>query len=90
MIERGYGRIINVASLSSLVALYEVAAYGASKAALASLTKSLAIEWAPYGVCVNAIVPGVFRTRNECRPVERYAPRPGIPPANTDAPVWDG
>jgi NAD(P)-dependent dehydrogenase (short-subunit alcohol dehydrogenase family) len=62
MIERRYGRIINVASLSSLVALYEVAAYAASKAALASLTKSLALEWAPFGVCVNAIVPGVFRT----------------------------
>jgi NAD(P)-dependent dehydrogenase (short-subunit alcohol dehydrogenase family) len=44
-IERGYGRIINIASLSSFVALYEVAAYSASKAAVASLTKSLAIEW---------------------------------------------
>lgn len=62
MIERRYGRIINIASLSSFVALYEVAAYGASKAAVASLTKSLAIEWASSGVCVNAIVPGVFRT----------------------------
>jgi NAD(P)-dependent dehydrogenase (short-subunit alcohol dehydrogenase family) len=62
MIERGYGRIINIASLSSFVALYEVAAYSASKAAVASLTKSLAIEWAKSGVCVNAIAPGVFRT----------------------------
>jgi NAD(P)-dependent dehydrogenase (short-subunit alcohol dehydrogenase family) len=62
MIERGYGRIINIASLSSFVALYEVAAYAASKAAVASLTKSLAIEWSRYGVCVNAIAPGVFRT----------------------------
>jgi NAD(P)-dependent dehydrogenase (short-subunit alcohol dehydrogenase family) len=62
MIERQYGRIINIASLSSLVALYEVAAYSASKAAVASLTKSLAVEWAQYGVCVNAIAPGVFRT----------------------------
>src|SRR5205823_13014744 len=62
MIERGYGRIINIASLSSFVALYEVAAYSASKAAVASLTKSLAIEWAPYGICVNAIAPGVFVT----------------------------
>lgn len=62
MIERGYGRIINIASLSSFVALYEVAAYSASKAAVASLTKSLAIEWAARGVCVNAIAPGVFRT----------------------------
>jgi NAD(P)-dependent dehydrogenase (short-subunit alcohol dehydrogenase family) len=44
------------------VALYEVAAYSASKAAVASLTKSLAIEWASHGVCVNAIAPGVFRT----------------------------
>lgn len=62
MIERKYGRIINIASLSSFVALFEVAAYAASKAAVASLTKSLAIEWAPHGVCVNAIAPGVFRT----------------------------
>ncbi|HEX7962457.1 MAG TPA: glucose 1-dehydrogenase [Terriglobales bacterium] len=62
MIERKYGRIINIASLSSFVALYEVAAYAASKAGVASLTKSLAIEWARFGVCVNAIAPGVFRT----------------------------
>jgi NAD(P)-dependent dehydrogenase (short-subunit alcohol dehydrogenase family) len=62
MLERGYGRIVNIASLSSFVALLEVAAYSASKAAVASLTQSLAIEWASRGVCVNAIVPGVFRT----------------------------
>jgi NAD(P)-dependent dehydrogenase (short-subunit alcohol dehydrogenase family) len=62
MIEQKCGRIINIASLSSFAALYGVAAYCASKAAVASLTKSLAVEWAPHGVCVNAIVPGVFRT----------------------------
>ena len=62
MVERGYGRIINIASLASFVALYEVAAYTASKAAVAALTKSLAIEWATSGVCVNAIAPGVVRT----------------------------
>ncbi len=62
MIDKGYGRIINTASLSSFVGLYEVAAYGASKAAVASLTKSLAIEWARNGVCVNAICPGLFPT----------------------------
>jgi NAD(P)-dependent dehydrogenase (short-subunit alcohol dehydrogenase family) len=62
MLDKGYGRIINIASLSSFVALYEVAAYAASKAAVASLTKSLAVEWAPRGVNVNAIAPGVFRT----------------------------
>jgi NAD(P)-dependent dehydrogenase (short-subunit alcohol dehydrogenase family) len=62
MLEQGYGRIINIASLGSFVALYEVAAYSASKAAVAGLTRSLAIEWGPRGVCVNAICPGVFRT----------------------------
>ena len=62
MVTRGYGRIVNIASLSSFVALFEVAAYGASKAAVAALTKQLAVEWAPHGVTVNAIAPGVFRT----------------------------
>src|SRR5205814_213614 len=62
MVDRQYGRIINIASLASFVALYEVAAYSASKAAVASLTKSLAIEWARHNVCVNAIAPGIFRT----------------------------
>ena len=62
MVERNYGRIINIASIASLVALYQAAAYSASKAGVASLTKSLAVEWARYGVCVNAIAPGVFRT----------------------------
>ena len=62
MIERKYGRIVNIASLSSFVALMEVTAYSASKAAVASLTQSLAVEWAKDGVCVNAIAPGVFRT----------------------------
>jgi NAD(P)-dependent dehydrogenase (short-subunit alcohol dehydrogenase family) len=62
MIEQKYGRIINIASLSTFVSLFEVAAYSASKAAVASLTKSLAIEWAKSGVNVNAIAPGVFKT----------------------------
>jgi NAD(P)-dependent dehydrogenase (short-subunit alcohol dehydrogenase family) len=62
MLERGYGRIVNIASLNSFVALHEVAAYGASKAAVAALTRSLAVEWGARGVCVNAIAPGIFRT----------------------------
>ncbi len=73
-IENGYGRIINIASLSTFVSLFEVAAYSASKAAVASLTKSLAIEWAKHGVNVNAIAPGVFKTdlnRNLLESTER-------------------
>jgi len=62
MLERGYGRIVNIGSLTTFVALHEVAAYAASKSAVGSLTKSLAIEWGPRGVNVNAIAPGVFRT----------------------------
>ena len=62
MIERRSGSIINIASVGSDVAMYEVTAYSASKAAVASLTRSLAIEWARHGVRVNAIAPGVIRT----------------------------
>jgi NAD(P)-dependent dehydrogenase (short-subunit alcohol dehydrogenase family) len=62
MLERGYGRIINIGSMTTFVGFHEVAAYGASKAAVGSLTKSLAVEWSRHGVTVNAIAPGVFRT----------------------------
>src|SRR5579875_849889 len=62
MIARRSGRIINIASLSTFVAFHQVAAYSASKAAIGSLTQSLAIEWAPHNVFVNAIAPGVFPT----------------------------
>lgn len=62
MIERKYGRIINIASLASSRGFFQVAAYAASKAGVVSLTETLAVEWAKHGVCVNAIAPGVFRT----------------------------
>ncbi len=58
----GRGRIVNVASLSSFVAFHEVAAYGASKAAVMALTQSLGCEWAKDGIRTNALVPGVFVT----------------------------
>jgi NAD(P)-dependent dehydrogenase (short-subunit alcohol dehydrogenase family) len=62
MLERSYGRIVNIASLASFVGLLDVAAYTASKSGVAGLTRALAVEWGPKGVNVNAIAPGVFRT----------------------------
>jgi NAD(P)-dependent dehydrogenase (short-subunit alcohol dehydrogenase family) len=62
MIERGAGRVITIASLSSFAGFFEVSAYTASKAGVAGLTRALAVEWAPHNVTVNAIAPGVFKT----------------------------
>lgn len=64
MIERGWGRVINVTSISGLVAGKQMRgrSYETSKAALAMLTKSVAADWAPLGVTVNAIAPGTFLT----------------------------
>jgi NAD(P)-dependent dehydrogenase (short-subunit alcohol dehydrogenase family) len=60
--ESSRGRIINIASLGSFRAFFQVAAYAAAKTAVLSLTRSLGCEWAKDGICVNAIVPGVFPT----------------------------
>ena len=62
MIARRHGRLIGIGSIASFVGLMEVAAYTASKSAVAGLTRALAVEWAPHGVTVNAIAPGVFET----------------------------
>jgi NAD(P)-dependent dehydrogenase (short-subunit alcohol dehydrogenase family) len=62
MVHQGFGKILNIASLSTFVGFNQVAAYAASKAGVGSLTKTLAIELAPYKICVNAIAPGVFPT----------------------------
>jgi NAD(P)-dependent dehydrogenase (short-subunit alcohol dehydrogenase family) len=62
MIARKSGRLIAIASLGSFLGLHEVAAYTASKAGVAGLTRALAVEWARHNVTVNAIVPGVLET----------------------------
>jgi NAD(P)-dependent dehydrogenase (short-subunit alcohol dehydrogenase family) len=62
MVGQGFGRILNIASLSTFVGFHQVAAYGVSKAGVGALTKTLAIELAPFNICVNAIAPGIFPT----------------------------
>ena len=75
MLERGYGRIINIASLASFVGLFEVAAYTASKAAVAGLTRALAVEWGDRGIRLNAIAPGPIPTQGA---FSRVLPRPEL------------
>jgi 2-deoxy-D-gluconate 3-dehydrogenase len=62
MIERGYGRIINISSISGIVGMLDHAAYVATKGALNALTLELAMEWGPHGITVNALAPTVVLT----------------------------
>lgn len=67
MRDRGWGRIINVASIAGLKGtppeLMDAVGYSASKGGLIALTRDLAVKWGRYGICVNALAPGFFRTR---------------------------
>jgi NAD(P)-dependent dehydrogenase (short-subunit alcohol dehydrogenase family) len=74
MVRAGYGRIINIASITAFRGFYRVAAYAASKSAVNSLTKTLAVELAETGVNVNALAPGVFPTEMSL-PLVRGTPR---------------
>jgi 3-oxoacyl-[acyl-carrier protein] reductase len=79
MIERRWGRIINIASINAKMASLHSAAYTASKHALAGMTKVAALEVAPYGVTVNAVCPGVVRSRMNDKRLEYDAKRLGVP-----------
>jgi len=83
MLERSYGRIVNIASLTSFVAFHEVAAYAASKAGVSSLTRSLAVEWSKHGVTVNANCSRRFPNGPECHSARQHPTRPGIADAHT-------
>lgn len=61
----GGGAIVNVASILSVCVANNVASYAVSKAGLVQLTKALALEWARYGIRVNALCPGLYRDRSQ-------------------------
>lgn len=62
MKNNGGGKVINIGSLTSTIALSDVSVYGCTKSAVAQLTKTMAVEWAQYNIQVNAIGPGFMRT----------------------------
>jgi NAD(P)-dependent dehydrogenase (short-subunit alcohol dehydrogenase family) len=62
MVERRYGRIINIGSVTSVAGYAGLAPYGASRGGIRQLTMSLADDWGPYGITVNCLAPGWFRT----------------------------
>lgn len=62
MMQQGYGRVINIGSALSIIALADRTPYATSKGALLQMTRALALEWAPHGITVNAMLPGPFAT----------------------------
>jgi NAD(P)-dependent dehydrogenase (short-subunit alcohol dehydrogenase family) len=89
LLERGSGRIVNIASLNSFVALNEFttyAAYTASKAGVVSLTRSIAVEGSRKGVTVGALRARRFQHGPECRLARQCPLRPGVADTDTDEP----
>jgi NAD(P)-dependent dehydrogenase (short-subunit alcohol dehydrogenase family) len=71
MVERRYGRIVNLSSQAGVVGIPRHAAYGASKGAVIALTRVLALEWAPFGVTVNSVAPTFIRTPGTAERLDR-------------------
>ena len=78
MMERGWGRIINISSIAGRLGGEHGAAYGASKHALLGLTRSTAVEAAPHGITANAVCPGVTRSRLNDLRLEYDSKRLGV------------
>ena len=78
MMDRGWGRIINISSIAGRIGNEHAAAYGASKHGLLGLTRSTAVEGAPHGITANAVCPGVTRSRLNDRRLEYDSQRLGV------------
>jgi len=91
MVERKYGRIINIASIAAEVGIKRMADYSASKGAIVSFTKALAMEVGPYSITVNSVSPGAILVRDHTGPGYEgtgiYLPRKGGYPADVAAMV---
>ena len=90
MVERKYGRIINIASIAAEVGIKRMAAYSASKGAIVSFTKALAMEVGPHSITVNSVSPGAILVNDAQTNYENsgiYLPRPGGYPADIAAAV---